>query len=78
MINGNSIFFFRFLYLLQSTKGQSLRISCTNQQEDDSDDPVYSDVDDVPTPPPHKRALGPTTSLPVYRGNDFYGTECIG
>lgn len=56
----------------RSTKGQSLRISCTNQQEDDSDDPVYSDVDDVPTPPPHKRALGPTTSLPVYRGNDFY------
>lgn len=55
----------------RSTKGQSLRIS--RNQEDDSDDPVYSDVDDAPTPPPHKRALGPTASLPVYRVEpDFY------
>nr|XP_058949181.1 uncharacterized protein LOC131776985 [Pocillopora verrucosa] len=55
----------------RSSKGQSMRIS-RNQQEDDSDDPVYSDVDDVPTPPPHRRALGPTSSLPAYRGDDFY------
>lgn len=54
-------------------KGQSLRIQRT--QEDDSDDPVYSDVDDAPTPPPHRRALGPTASLPVFRGDDdFYDT----
>lgn len=65
------------LYLLQSTKGQSLRIQRT--QEDDSDDPVYSDVDDAPTPPPHRRALGPSASLPVtsaYRADhDFYGAQ---
>lgn len=53
-----------------------MRIS-RNQQEDDSDDPVYSDVDDVPTPPPHRRALGPTSSLPAYRGDDCYGTKYI-
>lgn len=73
MIYCNLVFFW---YLLQSSKGQSMRIS-RNQQEDDSDDPVYSDVDDVPTPPPHRRALGPTSSLPAYRGDDFYGTKCI-
>ncbi|KAL9978747.1 hypothetical protein ACROYT_G016302 [Oculina patagonica] len=47
----------------RSTKGQSLRIQRT--QEDDSDGPVYSDVEDSPTPPPHRRALGPSASLPV-------------
>ncbi|KAJ7392259.1 hypothetical protein OS493_013638 [Desmophyllum pertusum] len=67
------------------SKGQSLRIQ--RNQEVDSDDPVYSDVDDSPTPPPHKRALGPSASLPAYRGgHDFYdaveatipssGTKC--
>ena len=61
--------------LLQSnTKGQSLRIQ--RNQEDDSDGPVYSDVDDAPTPPPHRRALGPTASLPAYRADDgFYGKK---
>ncbi len=66
-----------WLYLLQSTKGQSLRIQRT--QEDDSDGPVYSDVEDSPTPPPHRRALGPSASLPVTSAfrtdNDFYGME---
>ncbi|CAH3045244.1 unnamed protein product [Porites lobata] len=53
-------------------KGQSLRIQRTD--EDDSDDHAYSDVEDVPTPPPHRRALGPTASLPTFRTNDFYDT----
>ena len=61
-------------YILQSTKGQSLRIQ--RNQDDDSDGPVYSDVDDAPTPPPHRRALGPSASLPAYRtDHDFYGTK---
>ena len=47
-------------FLQSNTKGQSLRIQ--RNQEDDSDGPVYSDVDDAPTPPPHRRALGPTAS----------------
>lgn len=59
-------------YILQSVKGQSLRIQ--RNQDDDSDGPVYSDVDDTPTPPPHRRALGPSVSLPAYRtDHDFYG-----
>jgi len=59
-------------YILQSVKGQSLRIQ--RNQDDDSDGPVYSDVDDSPTPPPHRRALGPSVSLPAYRtDHDFYG-----
>ena len=61
-------------YILQSTKGQSLRIQ--RNQDDDSDGPVYSDVDDAPTPPPHRRALGPSASLPAYRtDHDFYGRK---
>ena len=68
----NNIFFSQ-----SGGKGQSLRIQRT--QEDDSDDPVYSDVDDAPTPPPHRRALGPTASLPVFRGDDdFYGKKTTG
>ena len=59
-------------FILQSAKGQSLRIQ--RNQDDDSDGPVYSDVDDSPTPPPHRRALGPSVSLPAYRtDHDFYG-----
>ena len=65
------------LYILQSTKGQSLRIQ--RNQDDDSDGPVYSDVDDTPTPPPHRKALGPSASLPVYRtDHDFYGAKETG
>jgi len=62
-------------FLFQSNaKGQSLRIQ--RGHEDDSDDPVYSDVDDAPTPPPHRKALGPTASLPAFRSDDdFYGKE---
>lgn len=56
-----------------NAKGQSLRIQ--RGHEDDSDDPVYSDVDDAPTPPPHRKALGPTASLPAFRSDDdFYDT----
>lgn len=61
----------------QSSKGQSLRIR--RNQDDDSDGPVYSDVDDAPTPPPHRRALGPSASLPAWRTeHDFYGTNETG
>ena len=66
---------FKTCFFLQSgVKGQSLRVQ--RAQEDDSDGPVYSDVDDAPTPPPHRKVLGPTASLPAYRGDDsFYGEK---
>lgn len=52
----------------RNLKGQSLRI--LRNQDDDSDGPVYSDVDDAPTPPQHRKPLGPTSSLPVFRRED--------
>lgn len=56
---------------MQNSKVQSLHI---RNQDEDSDGPVYSDVDDAPTPPQHRKPLGPTSSLPVFRrDNDVYG-----
>lgn len=51
----------------RNSKVQSLHI---RNQDEDSDNPVYSDVDDAPTPPQHRKPLGPTSSLPVFRRND--------
>ena len=41
--------------------------------EDDSDGPLYSDVDESPTPPPRRRSLAGKARAQVE--DDLYGTE---